>query len=55
MKRSKFKFEPILLLVIGIPVATVIAGIFTIILAVQNRDTQVSPASPVAVRGVPIR
>jgi hypothetical protein len=51
----KRRFEPMLLLVIGIPVATVLAGIYTIFVAFDAQPAQVLPKTAPTVRGVPLQ
>jgi hypothetical protein len=51
----KRRFEPILLLVIGIPLATVLAGIYTIFLAFDAQPAQLLPKTATTVHGVPLK
>lgn len=56
MKTAKKRFEPMLLLVIGIPAATVIAGVYTLMLALADPDAGAAPSSaPTTIKGVPLR
>jgi hypothetical protein len=52
---SKRRFEPMLLLVIAIPVATVIAGIYTLFLAFNAQPEPRLAKSVPMVHGVPLQ
>ncbi|GEM_PF-1267308 len=55
VSRVKARFEPMLLLVIGIPALTVLGGIYTMYLAF-NGPENLTPAKPEPTfKGVPLR
>jgi hypothetical protein len=54
MNAAKKRFEPMLLLVIGIPAATVVAGFYTLFLAFAVPADNVAADKPTVMRGVPL-
>lgn len=54
MNTEKKRFEPMLLLVIGIPAATVLAGFYTLFLAFSVPADNVAQDKPTVMRGLPL-